>query len=116
MARRHPDIYPVLKSLGLPVYMQGAMPQEEPYPDLFITFIFFQSENIWNFDNAAIATRFTCQVTVYGMSPSAIDETVTALIETLEKSGYTIDEGGRMIPSDEPTHTGWTFDVNYIVQ
>ena len=115
MARKHPDIYPILKSLGFPVFMQGAMPQEAHYPDLFITYIFFQSRNIWNFDNAAIATQYTCQVTVYGMNPSAIDDTVSALIERLKESGYTVDDGGRMIPSDEPTHVGWTFDCNYIV-
>ena len=114
--RKHPDIYKVLKTLGLPIYMQGSMRQDENYPELFITYLWFDSSNLWAFDNSTIATNYACQIAIYGVSPDAIDNTVAQVVEVLKNSGYTIDGGGRMISSDEPTHTAWTFDVNFIVK
>lgn len=113
---RHPDIVPLLESFNLPVFIQGDMPEDMPYPDLFITYTWFSSSDLWRFDNKATATQYTCQVTVYGNAPNNIDETVEALTDLLLKNGYSKSGGGRLIPSDEKTHLGWTNDYYYIVK
>ena len=113
---KHPDIYPILKDIGLPVFIQGEMPEEMPYPDTFITYLWFRSEDIWRFDNMATATNYTCQVTIYSRLPNEMDNAVSKVIEALTANGYSKDGGGRMIPSDEPTHLGWTLDFNFIVK
>lgn len=112
----HPDIYPLLESLGFPAFIQGDMPENMEYPETFITYIWYTSADLWQFDNRAIATNYTCQVSVYSKFPDQIDETITKLVEILLKNGYSKADGGRMIPSDEPSHLGWTIDFNYIVK
>lgn len=114
--RKHPDIYKLLASLNLPVFVQGDMPEEMAYPKTFITYIWFTSADLWRFDNRAIATNYTAQVTVYSSSPDEMDLYVAKVIELLTANGYSKSDGGRMIPSDEPTHLGWTIDFNYIVR
>lgn len=113
---RHPDVLPLLERLNLPVFIQGDMPEDMPYPDLFITYTWFTSTDIWKFDNRATATEYTCQITVYGKSPNAIDEAVETLTKILLDNGYSKSGGGRLIPSDEKTHLGWTNDYYYIVK
>ena len=113
---KHPNVVALLESLGLPVFMQGDMPQEMDYPDLFITYLWFSSSDLWRFDNRATATRYTCQITVYGREPNAVDDTVEALSEKLLKYGYSKEGGGRLIPSDEPEYLGWTNDYHFIVK
>ena len=114
--RKHPDIYSLLETLGLPVFVQGDMPAEMAYPDTFITYIWFSSADLWRFNNRATATAYTAQVTVYSCYPDAIDEYLEKVISLLEKNGYSKSDHGRMIPSDEPTHLGWTIDFNFIVK
>ena len=84
--------------------------------DLFITYTWFTSSDIWKFDNRATATEYTCQITVYGKSPNAIDKAVETLTKILLDNGYSKSGGGRLIPSGEKTHLGWTNDYYYIVK
>lgn len=114
--RKHPDIYPLLESLGLPVFIQGSMPEDMPYPDTFITYIWYDSADLWNFGNRAIATNYIVQITVYSYLPDQIDNYMEKLITLLEKNGYSKSNNGRMIPSDEPSHLGWSIDFNFIVK
>ena len=114
--RKHPDIYSLLDSLGLPVFIQGDMPEEMAYPATFVTYIWLSSSDLWRFSNKAIATVYTAQVTVYSCFPDAIDEYLEKVILLLEKNGYSKSGNGRMIPSDEPTHLGWTIDFDFIVK
>ena len=114
--RLHPDIYSLLETLGLPVFIQGDMPEEMEYPETFITYIWVSSSDLWRFNNRATATNYVAQVTVYSCYPNAIDENIEKVITLLESAGYSKDDSGRMIPSDEPTHLGWTIDFNYIVK
>ena len=113
---KKPDVYNLLTSLNLPVFIQGDMPEDMPYPDTFITYLWYTSADIWRFDNRAIATDYTVQINIYSRFPDQIDITLEKLIDTLLASGYSKSDCGRMIPSDEATHLGWTIDVNYIVK
>ena len=113
--RPHPDIFKLLNSLNYPVFMQGSMSTDFPYPDRFITYYWFSSADIWRFNNEATATTYTCQVTIYAALPSLMDEVLAKVIDLLLKNGYTKSDGGRMVPSDEPSHIGWSIDFNYIV-
>ena len=114
--RKHPDIYNLLASLNFPVFIHGDMPEEMPYPETFITYIWYDSTDLWRFNNRATATNYIAQVTVYSRYPNLIDETMERIIDTLLANGYSKSDGGRMIPSDEPTHLGWTIDFNYIAK
>ena len=114
--RKHPNIYNLLSSLNFPVFIHGDMPEDMPYPETFITYIWYDSSDLWRFDNRATATNYICQVTVYSRLPNEMDNAVSKVIEILTANGYSKDGGGRMIPSDEPTHLGWTIDFNYIAK
>lgn len=108
-------LYSTLQELGYPVYLQGAMLENEPYPDAFITFYTLDTESAADFDNESALTAWQFQVTFYSNSPAAIPVVFRSIRANLKQAGFIPVGKGRDLPSDQPTHTGWTCDF-YILE
>ena len=105
-----------LEALGYPVYLQGSIDPNEAYPADFITFFTLDTPNGTSYDNAPGSWRWQFQVAFYSVSPERVASVPASIRATLAAAGFLPDGKGRDLPSDEPTHTGWTQDYIYIEQ
>ena len=97
-----------LESIGYPVFLQGTYAENEAYPESFITFFTLDTPDSANFDNATAAWAWEFQVTFYSSDPTLASSVPDAIRQALVDVGFIPRGKGRDIPSDEPTHTGWT--------
>lgn len=103
-----------LEAAGYPVYLQGTLLENEPYPDNFITFWTADSSSAADFDNESAATAWSYQIINYGTNPANVATIAKELRSLLKAAGFIPQGKGRDIPSDEPTHTGWACDYLYL--
>ena len=103
-----------LSELGYPVYLQGSLAENEPYPDSFITFFTIDSPDAAHYDNIAVGTAWEYQVIFYSNNPSLVASISNAIRLKLEIAGFIPQGKGRDIPSDEITHTGWVNNYLYL--
>ena len=61
-----------LETLGYPVYLQGTIGEDEPFPPSFITFFTLDSPDNAHFDNAPVSWAWRYQVTFYSSDPALI--------------------------------------------
>lgn len=99
-----------LESLGYPVYLQGGMAADEPYPDHFFTIWTDNSESAAHYDNDSTATEWSFQVMFYSVSPAIVATEAERSRATLKAAGFIPQGKGHDLISDEPTHTGWAND------
>lgn len=92
------------------VYLQGTLAEDEPYPESFITFWTNDTADHAHYDNDVNSYDWRFNVIYYSSDPAKV-ATVPETIRGLLKAAGFIPQGkGFDIPSDEPTHTGWTMD------
>ena len=103
-----------LDILGYPVMLQGTLSDDAPYPDSFITFLTVDSFGTSAFDNETASTAWRYQVTFYSVDPALLATEAARIRATLKAAGFIPQGKGRDLPSDEPTHTGWTQDFYYL--
>lgn len=108
-------LYNTLQKLGYPVYLQGALLENEPIPESFITIWTLDSESAADFDNETALTAWQFQVTFYSSAPAAIPVVFRSIRAELKAAGFIPQGKGRDLPSGQPTHTGWTCDF-YILE
>lgn len=97
-----------LETLGYPVYLLGTIGEDEPFPPSFITFFTLDSPDNAHFDNAPASWAWRYQVTFYSSDPALVASVPDEIRKALRAVGFIPNGRGRDIPSDEPTHTGWT--------
>lgn len=108
------NLIEILESLGYPVYRQGSLTEDEPYPDSFFTFWNVDSPDHAYYDNTDYGTNWDFDVNFYSNNPS-LTYSVLADARTLLKSNNWIIPGkGYDVPSDEPTHTGRGMTALYL--
>lgn len=105
----------ILKSYNYPVFLQGSLNPDTPYPDSFFTFWNFekpQGEFYSNSDNAVI---WGFWVYFYSTSPQLVESVPLQVINTLKlmSDNWTISALPTDAASDRPTHTGTMFTVLY---
>lgn len=89
-----------------PVFRQGSLTEEQPYPDTFFTFWNVNSEDHAHYDNAEYGTRWEFDVNVYSRDPSKTYSLLDEARAALKAAGWIISGRGYDVPTDEPTHTG----------
>lgn len=102
-----------LETLGYPVRMQGTMPEDEAYPESFITFLTADSTEVI-LDDDAVAVAWLYNVAFYSSNPALVDTEPKRIYSTLKAAGFTPQGRGRDLPSDEPSHTGWVQEYYFI--
>lgn len=99
-----------LETFGFPVMLQGSFNPEETYPDTFITFWCNATEYISHFDNDVHSVEWTFSVIFYSNNPTLVNTKPTEIIAAMKRAGFISQGKGNDIPSDEPTHTGWSME------
>lgn len=103
-----------LEATGYPVFLQGTMAPDEPYPASFITFFTLSSEDATHLDNEPSGTAWRFEVIFYSSDPRLIATIPDDIRKRLRAAGFIPQGRGRDIPSDEPTHTGWAAEYYYL--
>lgn len=106
----------ILETFGYPVMRQGAMLDDEEYPDDFFTFWNNDTYNLNHYDNKEKATAYDFDVNFYSCSPSRTYEKITDAINLLKSNGFIINGRGHDVASDEASHTGRGISVIGIME
>lgn len=108
------NLIELLSTLNYPVFRQGSLTENEPYPDSFFTFWNADSPDHSYYDNADYGTAWAFDVNFYSNDPS-LTYSVLLLARTLLKANKWIISGkGYDVDSDEPTHTGRGMQAYYL--
>lgn len=103
----------VLEKFGYPVYLQGSLTADDKYPDSFITFWTDYTADNSHYDDNVHSVDWNFSVIFYSNSPTLVNTKPDEIRAALRVAGFIPQGKGQDIPSDEPTHTGWTMDYIY---
>lgn len=103
----------VLNTFGYPVFLQGSLGENDPFPPAFFTFYINDSADI-SFDNKDDYCTYQMQVIFYANDPILVESIAEQSRTALKAAGFIPNGRGTDIPSEEPTHTGWVCEYSYI--
>lgn len=95
---------------GKTIILQGTLAADIPYPDTFVTIWTNYTADNSHFDNDVSSVEWNFTLILYSTDPETLSKKAKELLETLRAVGFIPQGKGQDIPSDEPTHTGWTMD------
>lgn len=104
----------VLESFSYPVYLQGSLEKDEPYPESFFTFWNTESRDGSHYNDKAVSCVWDFSVNFYSTDPELVNTVLLSAKESLVSSGWIISGKGYDVPTDEPTHTGRGMDCIYL--
>ena len=104
----------MLSSLGYPVIRQGSLSPNAAYPDTFLTFWNDDEDGNSFYDNECCSVVHEFSVYVYSNNPSLTYSVLRDARAVLREYGWIIASRGYDAQSDEPTHTGRGFDVQFL--
>ena len=96
----------ILESFGYPVYLQGSLEKDEPYPPSFFTFWNTETPDGSHYNDEAVSYIWYFSVNFYSESPELVNTVLLSAISELKANGWIVGGKGYDVPSDEPTHTG----------
>lgn len=105
----------LLETFGFPVYRQGSLAKNAPYPPTFFTF-WENPENVTDYDNQTKFVIYDFNIYVYSNDPQTLADTLAAARTLLKQNDFIIVSRGFDVSSDEQTHTGKGFEVGFINQ
>lgn len=103
----------LLATFKYPVYRQGSLAQDAPYPDTFFTF-WENPETTTDYDNETKFVIYDFNVYVYSKDPEVLAATLSAARTLLKQNNFIIVSRGFDVASDEKSHTGKGFEVGFI--
>lgn len=103
-----------LAKFGYPVFLQGSMNADDPYPETFITFFSNDTPPISHYDNEAVSYAWDFSVMFYSSDPVLVNSKPEEIRAALKKAGFVSQGKGQDIASDEQSHTGWAMEFSYI--
>ena len=98
----------VLSEFEFPVLLQGSLLPDEPYPDDFFTFWNNSSDLDSFYDDNSTEIIYDYDINFYSNNPENVYKYIELAIQKLKKAGFEI--------SDEITHTGRGFTIEFIKQ
>lgn len=104
----------LLETLGYPVFLQGSLAPDEPYPDTFLTFWNGSADDQDHYDNQPINFVWEFDVNVYSTDPEIVNTALLTARTLLRANGWVVGGKGYDAASDEPTHTGRGITVFYL--
>lgn len=104
----------ILKKFGYPVFLQGSLNADDPYPDSFITYWTDDTFDISHYDNDTVSWSWNFSVIFYSNDPALVNSKHDEIRKELKAAGFIPQGKGQDILSDEPTHTGWAMDFIYL--
>lgn len=103
----------ILEAFGVPVFLQGSLADDEPYPDSFFTFWNNDSESSSFYDDDEHSIIYDYDVNFYSTNPQAVYDTLRQAKKALKQAGFIVSGDGYSIDSDEPTHDGRGINAKY---
>lgn len=103
----------LLSTLNVPVFLQGSMAKDEPYPDKFITY-WENPEGTNDYDNETKFVIYSYNVYIYANDPYTVEQLLHDVRVLLKHNNFIILTRGFDVASDEKTHTGKGIEVGYI--
>lgn len=107
-------LYEAIAGFGYPVYLQGSMADDEPYPASFFTYYNNSSTGALYYDNGESAVVWDFDVNAYSDNPDTAQTMLMQVRDALRALGFVSVGAGYDIISDEPTHTGRGINATYI--
>lgn len=104
----------ILESFGYPVFLQGSLGADEPYPESFFTFWNNDSYDEQFYDNVEHSTIWNVDVNFYSTDPALVNSTLLEVKALLKSNNFVVSGAGHDVASDEPTHTGRGLTALYI--
>lgn len=95
-----------LEPLGYPIFQQGSLNADEPYPETFFTFWNNSSDDNSHYDNKSNNYVWDFDLNVYSSDPNLVNTLLVEAKNLLIEVGFIISGKGYDIASDEITHTG----------
>lgn len=102
-----------LSSLGYPVFLQGSLLPDAPYPDNFFTFWNDSADGDSYYSNTEGAIVWTYSVNFYSIDPTLVNSKLIDAKALLKAQGFVVGGAGYSVMSDEQTHTGRGITVVY---
>lgn len=103
----------ILEALGYPVYLQGSLLPDEPYPDNFFTYWNDSTDGDSYYSNKENAIVWAYSLNFYSNNPTLTNTKLLEAKELLKAQGWVVSGAGHSVMSDEPTHTGRGITVLY---
>ena len=98
---------------GYPVYLQGSLSENAPYPDHFFTYWINDSDSDSHYDNDETAIVWDYDLNFYSNNPLKAHRMLLEVKALLKQNNFTVSGGGYSVMSDESTHTGRGINVLY---
>lgn len=103
-----------IQEMGYPIFLQGSLGADEPYPESFFTF--------WNndvpgnefYDNEEHSYVWDFDLNFYSSDPTLVNTKLLEAKALLKAKGFIVTGKGYDVRSDEPTHTGRGINVQKI--
>lgn len=100
-----------LEPLGYPIFQQGSLGENEPYPESFFTFWNNDTGDGSHYDNKPINYIWDFDLNFYSSDPELVNTKLLAGVTALKAVGFICSGKGYDVASDEPTHTGRGINV-----
>ena len=104
----------LLATLDYPVFRQGSLTENEPYPNTFFTFWNDESPDHSYYDNNDYGTAWVFSFYVYSNDPQITYDALMSARTILKQNNWIVPGKGYDVTSDEPTHTGRGIQVYYL--
>lgn len=105
------DLITLLETLKYPVFLQGSLNADEPYPDSFFTIWNFETPEAAFYDDNANRAAWGFWIYFYSTNPSLVESVPEAARKLLKQNDYILQGKANDIGVDRPTHTGAFFTV-----
>ena len=102
-----------LEPLGYPVFLQGSLLPDEPYPDHFFTFWNDASNGTSYYNNKENTIEWEYSLNFYSIDPNLVNTKLLEAKELLKAQGFIVSGAGYSVMSDESTHTGRGISLLY---
>lgn len=101
-----------LEGFGYPVFRQGSLSENDPYPEHFFTFWNNDSDGEF-YNNTESFVIWDYDLNFYSTDPGEVYSVTADAVKRLREVGFTIGGRGYDVPSDEITHTGRGMNLLY---
>ena len=95
-----------LEKLGYPVFKQGSLTPDQPYPDHFFTYWNDSADGESFYSNNESAIIWNYSVNFYSVDELLVTSKLMEAKVLLRQAGFIVAGAGHDLASDEPTHTG----------
>lgn len=108
------NLIELLETFGYPVFRQGSLAEDAPYPPTFFTFWNNTEYEHSSYDNDSKLIVFDFDVNVYADDPNTVYSLLNSARKLLKDNNYQIPDRGHDVGSDTNTHTGRGMNVTYL--